>query len=94
MDFINEFLKRFLAEKPQFFKIAQKILAITLAIGLIPSALDWLCANAGLCDFLPDKAAAIVGKVVSISAAVGMFIAQLTVTSDAKTKLGIDDKKK
>ena len=93
MDFINEFLKRFLAEKPQFFKIAQKILAITLAIGLIPSLLDWLCVNVQLCNFLPEKVSLVIGKIISISSAVGIFIAQLTVTSAAKEKLDIKDEK-
>ena len=67
MEWIKELLKRFLADKPEFFKVLQGILSVTVFIGLVPSALDWLCTNAEICDFLPEKITLLVGKIVAIS---------------------------
>lgn len=82
-DFILDLVKRFLAKTPKFFKII-RIISIVLAV---VTGLPELLQSAGV--ELSETIKAISSKVVSIASLIAAFIAQLTVTEEAKKDLNI-----
>jgi hypothetical protein len=73
-DFLVELVKRFLSNTPSFFKVVKVLAIITALVAGIPTLLE----SSGV--ILPNVIAALASKIVSISALVAAFIAQLTTT--------------
>lgn len=73
-DFLVQLVKRFLSSTPKFFKVVKVLAIVTALIAGVPALLQ----NSGI--VLPEAIQAIASKVVSISALVAAFIAQLTTT--------------
>ena len=88
--FLKELIVRLMNDTPAFFKAVRILLIVTMFVGQIPNVIDFLY-SLNLTDWIPDHWAYVIGKIVSISSMVGVFISSLPVTIDVKEKEGIVD---
>lgn len=87
-DFFAELLVRLLGKTPWFFKVVQIISGIVSVVLLGPDILNFI---QGLGITLPSSWGEFVAKAVGVASMVGVFIAQLAVTTDVKQKENIPD---
>jgi hypothetical protein len=88
--FLKELIVRLMNETPAFFKAVRILLIITMFLGQIPNVLDFLY-SLDLTGWIPDKASLLIGKIVSISSVVGVFISSLPTTIAVKKSEGLQD---
>lgn len=82
--FFTELLKRLMAETPWFFKVIRTIGIVAALITGVPALLE----SSGV--VLPEALHILANKIVSIAAMVSVFVAQLTVTTEAKKENNIN----
>lgn len=85
-EFFIQLARRFMAQTPWFQTVVKYLGFVAVFVGSIPITLTYLCTQYQLCDFVPTNIMKYISVAVMVAGAVSSFIAQLSVTEEAKRK--------